>query len=72
MRIVSYDYVSPQLRDRLAGFDEDFELITRSDVRKVCGFQKSLVGTKDGYNHYLFTKSIQMSTKSVHRPGGML
>jgi len=72
MRIVSYDYVSPQLRDRLAGFDEDFELITRSDVRKISGFQKSLIDTNNGYNHYLFTKSIQMSTKSVHRPGGML
>ena len=72
MRIITFEYVNPAIRDRLAGFDEDFELITRSDVRKVCGFQKSLVGTKDGYNHYLFTKSIQMNTDSVHRPGGML
>ena len=72
MKEVTYEYVTPVIRDELAGMTEDFKLITRSEVKKIRGFEKSFVGSRLGFKVYVFTKSVQMGTGSVHRPGGML
>jgi len=72
MKEVTYEYVTPVIRDELAGMTEDFKLITKSEVKKIRGFEKSIISIDGYYYTYLFTKSVQMGTGSVHRPGGML
>jgi len=72
MKEIKYEYLTPVIRDELAGLTENFELLTKSVVKKIRGFEKSTLKGNALWNHYLFTKSVQMGTKSVHRPGGML
>ena len=57
------EFITPTRRDELAGELEDFVLTTRSEVRKIQGFEKELISDCDGWKEYLFTKAVQMNRR---------
>ena len=67
LKRIIIEYVTPVIRDELAGEAADFNLVTKSEVRRIGGFAKSYQGRFNGWNDYFFYKNVQMSAEKMRR-----
>jgi hypothetical protein len=65
MKRIILDDVTSKDMDVLTSEPDDFNLITKSEVRRVSGFSRDYRGKFDGWNDYFFWKERQMKRRDI-------